>query len=442
MIAGGAISPVAPVWGGYEKGTAMTPKLSRRDRTSKPSKSIQNELQVLHLIHDRINRSRVELARDMGLSGASMTAIAQDLMHKGLVVETGRESSTLGRKPVSLSIRGDAAYVLGVDIGSRLMRVVVTDMNGRILHKNEADSAMAEGRASVVARMCTFIRQAMKDAKLPKGAIKGIGMGHSGVIDGRNGLVLSFPRKGQMSDWKNFPLREALQKEFSMPCVLEDSVPACAIAERTYGLGKELNDFIYIDVGMGIGSGIFLHGQLYRGAGGSAGEFGHITVDEDGPLCSCGNTGCLEAVASCGAIIEAVRRAIDKGVDSKIRELAHGDLDQISIEIIAQAAAENDSLAFRVLDEAVSYIGIGLANMVNLLNPQVLIFGGALFRAAPEVLLDPLKRIIRQRSLEKSANEAQLMVSRLGSEAGAMGVARLMSQKILEDMYLENEFRG
>ena len=206
-------------------------------------------------------------------------------------------------------------------------------MNGKVIHKSQTETKISEGRTTVMDRMCKFIRLAMKESKLPKGAIKGIGIGHSGVIDSERGVVLSYPRPGQMSDWKNLPVRDIFQKEFGIPCLLEDSVRASAIAEKAYGLGKDLKDFIYTEVGIGIGSGIFLDGNLYRGAGGGAGEFGHITVDEDGPLCSCGNAGCLEAVASCSAIIQAVRRAIDKGVDSKIRDLAGGDLDRVSVEL-------------------------------------------------------------------------------------------------------------
>jgi predicted NBD/HSP70 family sugar kinase len=179
-----------------------------------------------------------------------------------------------------------------------------------------------------------------------------------------------------------------------------------------------------------------LGGKIYRGGGGRAGEFGHITVNEDGLLCSCGNNGCLETVASCGAIIQNVRVAIEKGIDSKIRDLTGGDLDKISIELIAQAAEQDDSLAFRVLQQSVSYIGIGLANLVNLLNPSVILFGGALFREVPELLSDPLRRIIKQRSLEQSANEVQLRVSTLGSEGCALGAARLIAEKILEDVYV------
>lgn len=407
--------------------------------TTKPKKLAQNELDVLDFIHTQISSSRVELARQVRLSPASMTAIVHELIERRLVVECGRESSAVGRKPVSLGIRSDIGYLVGVDLGSFFLRVVITDMNGRIVHKQQTETRVYEGRTKVMERTYKFVRLAMKESGLAKGTIKGIGLGHSGVIDSEQGIVLSYPRPGQMSDWKNLPVRDMLQNEFGMPCVLEDSVRACAIAEKAYGLGRDLKDFIYIEIGIGIGSGIFLQGTLYRGAGGSAGEFGHITVDENGPLCSCGNTGCLEAVASCAAVIQSVRRAMEKGVDSKIRDLAGGDLERVSVELIAQAARENDSLAFRVLEEAVAHIGTGLANMVNLLNPKVLIFGGGLFRAAPPSLLEPLKRIIKQRSLEKSANEVQLMVSRMGSEAGALGAARVISQKLLRNIYFEGQ---
>jgi glucokinase len=228
-----------------------------------------------------------------------------------------------------------------------------------------------------------------------------------------------------------------LEEEFDVPCLLDDSVKAIAIAEKHFGLGKNLHDFIYIDVGMGIGAAIFINENLYRGSGGSAGEFGHMTVDERGPLCCCGSNGCLEAMASGGAIIQAVRSAIEKGVDSKVRELANGNLDQITIEQVAQAASQNDPLAFRILDEAISHIGVALADVVNLLNPSVVIFGGGVFRAAPQLLLDTLKRPLKQRALEKSANEVQLKGSALGGEAGALGAARLISERVLEQVYRE-----
>ena len=147
-------------------------------------------------------------------------------------------------------------------------------------------------------------------------------------------------------------------------------------------------------------------------------------------------------MASCAAIIESARLAIERGADSRVRVLARGDLGRISIEVIAQAAAENDGLAFRLLQEASSFLGRALADLVNLLNPRIIIFGGALFRAAPQLVTDPLVRIIRQRSLEKLANDVQLQVSPLGAEAGALGASRIIADRVLSGLYLETARPG
>jgi predicted NBD/HSP70 family sugar kinase len=404
----------------------------------RPTPMQTKELALLHLIHSGVNSSRLELARKTGLSPASITLIVKSLIDKGIVVERATTSSNVGRRPVPLEIRSDVAYLVGVDIGSYYLRVVITDMNGKIAYVSQCLTLIQEARDRVLTRAFRAVHRAIDESGLPKTAILGIGIAHSGFIDSDNGVVLSFPRPGQMTEWRNVPLQKLFQNEFAVPCLLEDSVRTIATAEKHFGLCKSLDDFLQIDVGMGIGAAIFFDGRLYRGAGGKAGEFGHITVDKNGPLCSCGNNGCLQAVASCAAIIEAVRTAINRGVDSHIQQLAGGDLDKVSIELIAQAAAANDSLAFRVLQEAASYIADGLADLVNLLNPKLIVFGGALFRAAPQLLSDPVRSIIKRRSLEKSFNDVQLQVSPLGSEAGALGASRLIAERVLEDVYFHN----
>jgi N-acetylglucosamine repressor len=412
------------------------PAKTLQSSTSLPfDKPEQRELDILRLIHEGANYSRLDIAKKTGLSPSLITSLVRGLVAGGLVTEATPHSSVVGRKPIPLEIRGDAGYLVGVDIGSYYTHVVVTDLNGKIIHKSRIETAIPDGRVGVLRRVFKCVHSSIEASAVPKRSILGAGIAHSGVIDTENGVVLSFPRPGQMAEWKNVPLQAIFEKEFKIPCRLEDSVRTMAIAERVFGLGKNVSDFLFIQVGMGIGAAFYFNGELYRGGGGKAGEFGHITVDENGPLCSCGNNGCLESVASCAAIIEAGRTAIERGVDSKIRDLAGGDLSQISVELIAQAVSENDSLAFRVLQEAASNIAVGLADLVNLLNPRLIIFGGALFRAAPQLLSDPLKRVIRQRSLEKSANDAVLKVSSLGSEASALGASRVVSGRALEDLY-------
>ncbi|MGD0158105.1 MAG: ROK family protein [Terracidiphilus sp.] len=414
----------------------MPTKVLHSTTARNPDKPEQRELSILQLIHSGSNYSRLDLARKTGFSPAAITGIVRSLITRNLVTESEGVSSAVGRKPFPLEVRSDAGYLVGVDIGSFYTRIVITDMNGRIAHKHQVETCIPDGRRRVLRRVFECVHQALDTVSVPKDAILGMGIAHSGVIDTERGVVISFPRPGQMSEWKNVPLRAAFEEEFRVPCMLEDSVRTGATAERYFGLGRGVDDFLYIEVGVGIGAAIFFDGKLYRGAGGTAGEFGHITVNENGPLCSCGNNGCLESVASCAAIIQAVRAAIERGVDSKIRDLAGSDLEKISIEVIAQAASENDSLAFRVLQDAAYYIAIGLAHLVNLLNPRLIIFGGALFRAAPQLLSDPLKRVIKQRSLEKSAIDADLKVSPLGGEAVALGASRIISQRALEDLYI------
>jgi predicted NBD/HSP70 family sugar kinase len=400
-------------------------------------KSARNELSLLKQIYENTNVPRIELAKLTGLSAACVGGIVNRLLKKGLIIETGENFTPLGRRPVSLSVRNDIAYFVGVDLGSYMLRVVVADMLGRPVYKLETTSKVSEGRQSTLQRAFEAIHKALRECGVDRDLIKGIGMAHSGVVDGERGMILSFPRPGQMAQWRNVPLREMLEEAFSLPATIDDSTRTMAIAEKHWGMATGLSDFLYISISMGIAATIFIDGKLYRGPGGLAGEFGHMTANHNGPLCSCGNYGCLETVASCAAIMDAVRSAIAKGVDSRIPELAKGHLDQISIELVAQAARENDGLAFRILHEAVSHIGIALADVVNLLNPRVVIFGGPLFRDCSSLLLDPLQRIIKQHALEKSANEVQLKVSSLGSEAAALGATRLISQKLLPTLFAE-----
>ncbi len=202
-------------------------------------KSAEKELAVLRLIHRHPDVSRVELVKLTGFSAGSVSGIVQSLLTKHLVNELQGRPTSAGRKPLALNIRNDAAYVVGVDLGSFYLRVVVTDMLG-------------------LRRTFDIIQTTITASEIPKRRIKGIGMGHSGIIDTQSGMVLSFPRPGQMTEWKNVPLRKMVEEEFGAPCIVEDSVRAIALAQRCVAPASNLDDFVYIDVGMGIGAAIVL----------------------------------------------------------------------------------------------------------------------------------------------------------------------------------------
>ena len=294
----------------------MPTKNLQPDNSFRPIKPEQRELTVLRLIHEGANYSRLDIAKKTGLSPSVITSLVRGLVARGLITEATPVSSAVGRKPIPLEICGDAGYLIGVDLGSYYTHVVITNLNGRIVYKTRIETGIPEGRVAVLRRVFDCLQEAIDISGVPKRSILGAGIAHSGVIDAENGVVLSFPRPGQMAEWKNVPLQSIFESKLKVPCQLEDSVRTMAIAERVFGLGRDVNDFLFIQAGMGIGAAFYFNGELYRGAGGKAGEFGHITVDENGPLCSCGNNGCLESVASCAAIIGAGKLAIERGVDS------------------------------------------------------------------------------------------------------------------------------
>jgi len=393
--------------------------------------SPNKEREILGLIQSRVALSRAELVDLTGLSAGLISAVVRRLIANGLVVESGLQPSKLGRRRVVLQLSPATAYTMGLEIGTYFLRVAVNDLAGNVCFKAQTQTILSEGFSRVMERCFQLIDEAIRGARISKDDLVAIGVAHSGVVDSNRGLVLSFPRPGQMSEWKNVPLRDIVEQRCKVPCVIEDSVRMAALAEKQIGAATELSDFVYVRIGMGIGACIFIDGEPYRGAGGSAGEFGHMTVDENGPLCFCGNSGCLSALASGSAIIQAVASALHKGVQSRIQEMIDGDLARIHIEMILQAAAENDSLAFRVLSDAAVHIGVALADVINLLNPDVIVFSGPLFQTDSQLMLESIKRVIRQRALEKAANEVKLMISALGAEAAAAGAARFAASKVI-----------
>jgi predicted NBD/HSP70 family sugar kinase len=403
-------------------------------------KSSRTEFSILKLIHELPFISRVELAEHSGLSTAAVTGIVGSLLAKNLLSEEPYPDNRVGRKRVSLRLRSDLAYVIGIDLGTYNLRVVITDLNGTIVALRQTPTRMNTGRVEVLDRTFSIVRELIAEVSLDLSQIRGIGIAFSGVIDASRGVILSYPRPGQVEHWKNIPLSTLVEEAFGVPCIVVDSVRAVATIEKHSGAGRTLKDYVYVDVGMGVGSAIFINGSIFSGSKGNAGEFGHLTVDKNGPLCSCGSTGCLEAMACCATVIAAVQHAIQRGVSSRISEFAtaeSADPGSLTVEIIAKAAENNDSLALRVLHEAANYIGAAASDLINLLNPEAVIFGGALFRAAPDLLIESIRRTVRERAMEKAANDVTLMVSPLTGDAGARGAARLVSESILESIFHE-----
>lgn len=394
---------------------------------NQPNKQ-SKEIAILNTIREYGPISRTKIAKIFKLSPATITKYINGLIQAGIVKEDGWEPSKGGRMPVLLRIAPEAMYAIGVDLGGANLRVVVVNLENNIVAKITKKTNADEGRDKVFRRVIDAIHETIEHSKIRRERIKGIGIGISGLIDHQRGVSLYCPN---IEGWENVPVKRLIEEEFTIDTSVEDSSRAMALAEHWSGVARNIDNFIFVNVGIGVGCAIFIHGKLYRGVGGIAGEFGHITIDEAGSRCNCGNYGCLETLASGPAISRRARQAIEEGVVSLIERLAEGKLEDITAEIVVEAARRGDKLAFNIMEKTGEYLGIGIADMINIFNPGLIVVGAGVSQAG-NILLEPLKRTVKARALQLSSSMVDIKVSQLGDNAGALGAAIMVLKDIFE----------
>jgi len=381
-------------------------------------------LGVLEAIYDQGQASRTGLAEKTGFAPSYISMLVADLRRRGLVEEGGRSPSRAGRRRVLLHVVPDLCHLVGIRIGRANTRIVVTDFLGKVLSLRKVRTEISQGEDHVFEQIEGELGGAIKSDPL----VKAIGIAISGVIDRNSGTVLFWPK---VPGWNNVPLKRRVQAKYGLPVILEDSVRTMALAEEKFGDAKGRKNFVYVVVSMGIGAAIYINHRLYLGASDLAGELGHTTIDERGDLCSCGNRGCLEVYASGSAIINRIKSGLQQGVHSSLTQLIEKRPDGISIEAIVNAAKVGDQFAHTVLWEAGLHLGTGVATIVNLLNPEAILLGGEVPRIAKNFILKPLFHSFRGRTFRRSVENLKVVVSRLGGEAGAVGAAIAVAEKLL-----------
>jgi len=386
-----------------------------------------NESLMLNVIREDGPISRTDIAKTTGLSGATVTKFVDNLIRAGFVEEDGYDVSKGGRKPTLLKLVPQAIFAVGVDLGASNLRAVVVNLEAKIIAKIVKKTNADEGRARVFKRMIETIYEVVDASGAEKDKVKGIGIGISGVIDHRKGVCLFCPN---IKGWENIPVKRLVEEEFGIEASVDDSSRTMALAEYWCGLTRKVENFIFVNVGVGVGSGIFTNGQLYRGSRGTAGELGHTTIDENGPRCRCGNRGCLETLVSGPSIVRRAKEALEEGVVSLISKMSDGDLSRVTPEIVAEAARKGDKLAFNIMEKTGEYLGIGIANAVNLFNPELVIIGAGVSRAG-DLFLDTVKRTVKARALHTASTSVDIKISQLGDTTAAQGAAIL----ILKDIF-------
>jgi glucokinase len=308
---------------------------------------------------------------------------------------------------------------LGIDLGGTKIIAGLVERSGRILAREYCETQAAAGPAQVIDRLIEATTTVLASQSIELSEVNAIGVAAPGPIDAASGTVTAPPN---LPGWHDVPLARLIQSRISLPTYLENDAAAAALAEFTFGAGRGCQHMIYVTASTGIGGGYVLNGRLYQGAVGAAGEIGHMTLLPNGPLCGCGNRGCLEALASGTAIARDARERVSRGVPTLIAELVNGDLTKISAKVVAQAADDGDIEAQEILQEALGYLGVGVANLVNLFNPEIIVIGGGLTNMG-ERLFETVRRVIDRRAFPISAHTVRVRPAQLGSDVGLLGAA-------------------
>ncbi len=381
-----------------------------------------NRSTVLRRIYLSQSIHRQELSQYSGLSSATVTHVVAELLQDGVVIESGIEASQGGRPRSILTINPHYGYFIGVEIGETLLHIELFDLTLHKLGTVSYTLALDENLPDqMVQHIYQGVQATLAEAGIPLEKVIGIGIGVGGPVERAEQVSVYIPSWG----WRRVPLASLLEERFHLPIYLDNAAKAMAQAESLFGAGQEYEHVAVLLVGIGIGAGIMVNDSLYRGAVNTAGEWGHTTIELDGRLCRCGSYGCLEAYVGAPGIIARLREIAPQSL-----LLQNNDQEHI-VTMIVDAARSGDPAAILVLKDTAHYLGVGIANLINLFNPQLIILGGWVGSAIGAYILPELRQIIARYALKLPLSVTRIELSQLGQDAVAMGAAALTLEQFL-----------
>ena len=316
-----------------------------------------------------------------------------------------------------------ARPVLAVDLGGTKIATTLITPQGEVLSREYSPTLAEEGVDAVIGRILAIGSALLRGARLPYTSLSGIAIAAAGAIDSQKGIVTDSPN---LPGWHNIPLKAEIEKATGTRTFVINDATAAALGEHRFGAGRGVNNLIYLTVSTGIGGGIIIDGKLYSGVSGSAGELGHMTIDLNGPRCACGNIGCLEVMASGKAVAREAQRLIAHGARTVILDLAEGDAQYVTAQTVATAAHKGDQVALSIVDRAATYLGVGMVNLVNIFNPEMIIVGGGMGKMG-EMLLKPARRVVAERAFRFPASVVRIVSSELGDNSGVFGAVAFVA---------------
>jgi glucokinase-like ROK family protein len=371
---------------------------------------------VLNALRSEGPTSRAALAFKTGLNKTTVSSLVGELLDARLVCERGYQNSSGGRPGRLLELNREAGCIIGTEIGVDFVSVILTNFAAEIIWRHKEQTYGHETQKEILRRSIQLVRRAVKMSEHLCSRLFGLGLGVPGLVDVDSGMLIFAPNLG----WRDVPLRSLFERQFKCPVFIENEANMGAMGETYFGNAREHDDVLYISAGVGLGGSVVLDGQILSGTSGYAGEFGHMIVDPDGLSCNCGNRGCWETLVSQSAVFRRVRGMIESGQQSMLPEMTHGQLDEMTIPMIAEAARLDDPVARAALTQTGESLGIGIANLVNAFNPELVVFGGILSLAG-DLLLPVIQRVIAQRALRWSVSAMRVLLASHRFDACVIG---------------------
>jgi N-acetylglucosamine repressor len=401
----------------YLKGDIMRSIGNKPDSIKRVNKSL-----ILRVVNNEELISRAELSRKVELTIPTVMKIVDELLEEGLLREVGVGESSGGRPPKLLELNSKGKHVVAVKILPDELQVGVSNLKNIFLLKKTKNIHPKAGYQKILAELKKTIRQVIKESGIGWERILGIGIGVPGVVNYLTGEVRSAPN---LKGWRNIRLGSDIKEEFNVPVFVENEARVSTLAEKWHGVGREIENFVCVDVAVGIGSGLVIKGDLYRGFESLAGEIGHSTVMENGHLCNCGKRGCLETVASNTAILKSIKA--DPG--DIIMQLCEGDKNLITMDLVVRAAKMGDRKSRKCIEKAAKYLGKVIGGLVNVVNPEIIIINGKI-TAAGEAFFAPLQDQVKKYSFRGNNQSINITSSRLGANGGLIGAASLVLRRV------------
>ncbi len=321
-------------------------------------------------------------------------------------------------------------YYIGLDLGGTKILTGLSDKNGEILARSRRGTEADLGEEKIITNMIETVEDVLNQTGLNAEDIRTLGIGSPGPLDSQKGVII----ENSNLPWKNVPIKAKMEEALNIKTILKNDANAAALGEKWFGVGREVDNMVYLTISTGIGGGAVINKELFTGVNDNACELGHTVIDPDGPLCGCGNHGCLESFASGTAIGRMAREAAEAGKSREILELADNIIDDIDAVICAQAAYNGDSTAQEIFDRAAFYLGIGLGNFVNIFNTEMIVLGGGVMKAS-DLFLDKAIKKMEEIALPGPLEIVEVRESELGSDIGLMGAVAVA----MEDRLIAND---